>query len=163
MHKIQKAYYYYFNRVNYANVDVSQVFYVLFCQTTITFSITALHCRCGSLSTMILLWDGFMLKRWIRHLNPKIYFRRHFNVPPRETIPDRNIILRWMQNVWHTTEFLLKKKLSEDKSQPFYNKCYKIQYVTSGNVWTKCIHSEGSHLRDVVFSILYNFHKIQSL
>lgn len=162
MHKIQTTYYYYSNRVHYANVVVSQLFYILFCQTTIKFSITALHSRCESLTTVILLWDGFMLQRWIRHPNPKIDFRRHFNVPPRGTIPDRNTILMWMQNVWHTTESLLKKKLSEDKSKPFYKKCYKIHYVTLGNVWKKCIHSERNHLRDVILSILYTFHKIQS-
>lgn len=36
-------------------------------------------------------------------------FRRNFNVPPRGPIPDRNTILRWIENV-NTTGSLLKRK-----------------------------------------------------
>lgn len=68
-------------------------------------------------SVTLKMWDlehrTFVMRRFYANAESVTQtqrdFRRHFNVPPRGPIPDRNTILRWIHNV-NTMGSLMKKK-----------------------------------------------------
>ncbi|XP_011859527.1 PREDICTED: uncharacterized protein LOC105557015 [Vollenhovia emeryi] len=76
-------------------------------------------------------------------------FRRHFNVPPRGPIPDRNTILRWMQKPRTLPEL---KEAIRREIQAIPREMLQDSMRNFRERLETCVQSEGHHLRDVIFA-----------
>lgn len=138
MHKLQTTYYCYSYLVHYTNYCCCLSFYYLFLSNYNNVSITIMcplqYFPLQPHTQDVCPWAPCFCFMLTVNPSPKTQqnFVWHFNVLPCGCIPDRNTILRWMQN----ENKLWKKKPSEEKSKSFHKKPNKIQFITSGNIRT---------------------------